>query len=70
MQIGDLVTIKPHVQPPHIYGVGLVVDRCVTDVNEKNFKKRIVKIKVRWSKLPNKTPMFLNAVNVELVSGI
>ena len=41
MQIGDLVTIKPHVQPPHIYGVGLVVDQCVTDIKEKNFKKAL-----------------------------
>ena len=69
MQIGDLVTIKPHVQPPHIYGVGLVVDRCVTDVNEKNFKKRIVKIIVRWGKLPHKVPMFFNAEAVELLSA-
>ena len=69
MQIGDLVTIKPHVQPPHIYGVGMVVYQCVTDVNERNFKKRIEKIKVRWSKLPHKVPMFFNAENAELLSA-
>ena len=69
MNIGDLVTIKPHVQPPHMYGVGLVVDQHVTDIKEKNFKKRIEKIKVRWSKLPHKVPMFFNAEAVELLSA-
>ena len=68
MQLGDLVTIKPHVQNPKHYGAGLVVDQYVTDF--ETYGREIEKIKVRWSKLPNKTPMFLNAVNVELVSGI
>ena len=67
MEIGDLVTIKPHVQPPHLYGVGLVVDQYVTDV--ETWGKEIEKIKVRWAKLPDKTPMFLNAENVELLSN-
>ena len=67
MNIGDLVTIKPHVQPPHIYGVGLVVDHMVTDV--ETWGKEVEKIKVRWGKLPNKVPMFMNAENVELLSA-
>ena len=67
MQVGDLVTIKSHVQPPHLYGAGLVIDQYVTDL--ETYGREIEKVKVRWSKLPNKTPMFLNAVNVELVSG-
>lgn len=67
MNIGDLVTIKPHVQPPHIYGVGLVVDHMVTDV--ETWGKEVEKIKVRWGKLPNKAPMFMNAENVELLSA-
>ena len=67
MQIGDLVTIKPHVQPPQHYGVGLVVDQYVTDV--ETWGKEVEKIKVRWGKLPDKTPMFLNAENVELLSS-
>ena len=68
MQIGDLVTIKPHVQPPQHYGVGLVVDQYVTDV--ESWGKEIEKIKVRWAKLPNETPMFMCSENVELVSGV
>ena len=66
MKVGDLVTIKPHVQPPNIYGVGLVVDHMVTDV--ETWGKEIEKIKVVWAKLLNKTPVFLNAGNVELIS--
>ncbi len=67
MRVGDLVTIKPHVQPPHIYGVGLVVDQYVTDV--ESWGKEIEKIKVRWGKLPDNVPMFINADAVELLSA-
>ena len=66
MKIGDLVTIKPHVQPPHIYGVGLVIDIQTTDI--ETWGKEVEKIKVMWSKLPNKTPMYFNADNAELVN--
>ena len=67
MQIGDLVTIKPHVQNPKHYGAGLVVDQYVTDV--ETWGKEVEKVKVRWAKLPDKTPMFLNAEYVELLSA-
>lgn len=60
MKVGDLVTIKPHVQPPHLYGVGLVVDRYEL--------AGIEKIKVRWGKLPKKDPSILNPWSVELIS--
>lgn len=67
MQIGDLVTIKPHVQNPKHYGAGLVVDQYITDL--ETYGKEIEKIKVRWAKLPNKTPMFMCAENVELLNA-
>ncbi len=66
MKVGDLVTIKPHVQPPHIYGVGLVIEIQTTDI--ETWGKEVKKVKVMWSKLPNKTPMYFNADNAELVN--
>ena len=65
MKVGDLVTIKPHVQPPHIYGVGLVIDSYTTGVEP--WGKEVEKIKVMWSRLPNKRPMYFSADNAELV---
>ena len=67
MKVGDLVTIKPHVQPPHIYGVGLVIDSYTTGVEP--WGKEVEKIKVMWSRLPNKAPMYFNAINAELVNA-
>jgi hypothetical protein len=66
VKVGDLVTIKPHVQPPHFYGVGLVVGHYFTHV--ETWGKEVEKIKVQWSKLPNKTPTYFNAFNAELVN--
>ena len=66
MKVGELVTIKPHVQPPHIYGVGLVIDVQTTDI--ETWGKEIQKIKVKWSRLPNKTPMYFDADNADLVN--
>tara|TARA_B100001250_G_C19744992_1_gene764852 strand:+ start:709 stop:918 length:210 start_codon:yes stop_codon:yes gene_type:complete len=66
VKVGDLVTIKPHVQPPHIYGVGLVIEIQTTDI--ETWGKEVKKVKVMWSKLPNKTPMYFNADNAELVN--
>ena len=66
MKVGDLVTIKPHVQPPHIYGVGLVIDVQTTDI--ETWGKEVQKIKVKWSRLPNKVPMYFNADNADLVN--
>ena len=66
MKVGDLVAIKPHVQPPHIYGVGLVIDVQTTDI--ETWGKEVEKIKVMWSRLPNKTPMYFSTDNAELVN--
>ena len=66
MKVGDLVTIKPHVQPPNLYGVGLVVESYTTDI--ETWGKEVQKIKVMWSKLPNKAPMYFNACNADLIN--
>ena len=63
---GDLVAMRPHVQPPHLYGIGLVIAHGVTDI--KSWGQEFEKIKVRWSKLPDKVPMWLNAEVAELIS--
>ena len=65
MQVGDLVTIKSHVQPPHLYGIGLVLD---IRYEVPMYTKLQTQIKVRWSNLPDKVPMFLSAMSVDVVS--
>ena len=66
MDIGDLVTIKPHVQPPKIYGVGLVLD---IKYNVPTYTKLQTQIKVKWSNLPYKRAMFLSAMSVDVISN-
>ena len=50
MHPGDLVKMKEHVQPPALYGIGLVLDIRKTTRPKYMFDK----IKVKWSKLPHK----------------
>ncbi len=56
MQVGDLVTIRPAVAPPHLYGVGLVMsvrgDRCF----------------VAWPTMPDREPKSCARQFLEVVS--
>ena len=62
MRVGDLVTIKPHVQPPHLYGAGVIVE---VEHRTAGYHKPMKAVKVKWSKIPNKEPMFIWADKVE-----
>ena len=62
MQVGDLVTIHPHVQPPPLYGVGLVIE---VEHRTAGYHKPMVAVKIKWSKLPDNQPRFTWASNVE-----
>ena len=66
MKVGDLVQIKPHVQPPHLYGIGLVIGKQEAATPTSSWP--VTRIRVRWSKLPHKVPMWLRAASVELVN--
>ena len=56
MQVGDLVTIKPVVARPELYGVGLVV----------KIKSR--RCFVQWSTMPDRQPRSCEIAFLELVS--
>ena len=63
MKTGDLVTIKPHVQPPHLYGLGLVLcDACPMGL----YDKEVQAVQVMWTKLPHKQPQWLVVDRLEL----
>jgi len=47
MNVGDLVTIRPAVAPPHLYGIGIVMEV----VGEELRGQRCF---VRWSTMPDK----------------
>ena len=47
MNVGDLVTIRPAVAPPHLYGIGLVVKVEGAPVNEQ-------RCYVRWPTMPDR----------------
>ena len=66
MKTGDLVTIKPHVQPPALYGVGLVISD-VTPIGV--YAKEVQAVQVMWTKLPHKDPQFIPVERLELVNG-
>ena len=56
MKVGDIVTIRPAVAPPQLYGVGIVV------------KVEDMRCFVQWSRLPDKplrgcAPWALEAIN-------
>ena len=65
MKVGDLVTIKPHVQPPALYGIGLIIEiqEAVPTYGGLRTKAR-----VKWSKLPDKKPMFVGTQSLEVVN--
>ena len=66
MKTGDLVTIKPHVQPPELYGFGLVIsDSAPMGV----YDKEVQAVQVMWTKLPHKDPQFILVERLELVNG-
>jgi len=56
MQVGDLVKIRPAVAPPHLYGIGLVIEiegtRCF----------------VRWPTMPDRELKPCARYALELVS--
>ena len=56
MQVGDLVTIRPVVARPELYGVGLVV----------KIKSR--RCFVQWSAMPNHQPRSCEMAFLELVN--
>ncbi len=59
MKVGDLVTIRPAVAPPELYGVGLIVEvtpqarRCL----------------VKWSMMPDREPRSCAMPFLELISA-
>ena len=57
MKVGDLVTIRPAVAPPHLYGIGLVM--AVT--GERCF--------VAWPTMPDREPSSCAAQFLELVNA-
>ena len=57
MQVGSLVTIKPAVAPPHLYGVGLVV--AIKDGRPL----------IAWPTMPDRKPHSCAAQFLELVSA-
>ena len=59
MSPGDLVRMKEHVQPPHLYGPGLVLE--VKSMGASYFFDRI---KVKWTKLPHKKAGWMSSHSV------
>ena len=57
MKVGDLVTIRPAVAPPQLYGVGLII------------KIEDMRCFVQWSELPDKPPGGCAPWGLELISG-
>jgi hypothetical protein len=57
MQVGSLVTIKPAVAPPHLYGIGLVV---------KVERRRCF---IKWSTMPDREAKSCERAFLELVSA-
>jgi len=56
MQVGDLVTIRPAVAPPQLYGVGIII------------KIENTRCFVQWSELPDKLPGGCAPWGLEIIS--
>jgi hypothetical protein len=63
MNVGDLVTIRPAVAPPKLYGIGLVVK--VTGLRGQPYQKCYVK----WPTMPDRELRPCARYALELVSG-
>ena len=68
MQVGDLVTIRPSVQPPHLYGIGLVVKVDGPTAQPDGPSTRADRVYVRWPTMPDRELKSCARYALELVS--
>ena len=59
MKVGDLVKMKAHIQPPHLYGIGIIM--------KISFDGR--HCWVRWSEMPNRELKGCAPHALELISA-
>ena len=69
MKVGDLVKMRPSVQPPHLYGIGLIVEVTGPAAQPDGPSTRADRVYVRWPTMPDRELKCCPRYALELVSG-